>query len=393
MPDPISLSSFESAAGQFGAPGLGIAGGIVGGGTRGDIQAATSAAKLGTNLASGGYLGQGAQSWAQSVAPELQGFSQFAQGASEVSNIYSGIKAGTPLGYTSAGVNAAELATQMGAQIPGAQYLPGIGDALSLYQFAHNWQSGATGADALAGAQTGATIGTSILPGVGTVVGAAIGAGVGALSSAFGGGRTSQEGQMSRNVNQQLANASDTQRASAMASMTPAQATQYIQGVMSAHDQSPGHAEPIQLVWGKDNSSGFIRDMTSQINSAIKSNPAIAQMSASQIYNQVVAPWLQSKGAAINPNQKGYGGSDEGKNLIDAVTNIIGQWQSGALTSSTQVGVAGQTISGLQAYAGTMSPQQLQQQQVFQNYGGNMVQQMLAQLPNLYSAPARVARH
>jgi hypothetical protein len=268
--------------------------------------------------------------------------------AGNVLGIVNGIKQGGVAGYGGAAVNAAQL-----AGMGGAGYLAA---PLAAYNFAKNWKSGATAPDALSGAATGASIG-SIIPGVGTLVGGLIGLGAGALSSAFGGGKTSVEQTADRGIDASLAGANNAQRAQAVGSMSPSQSVQYIQGLMNAHDNSPGHSEAIEQVWGKNNSAGFISDMTTQINSAIAKNPSLKGLSASQMYSQVVAPWLKTKGATINAGTKDVKGNPEGQNLIDAVTNIIGQWQSGQLTSSTKVGVGGQTIAGIQAYGGAQPPQ------------------------------------
>jgi hypothetical protein len=269
-----------------------------------------------------------------------------------------GLQAGGLSGYGQAGINLGALATRgLGATgaISGATASE-LGSALgyaaiplSVYNFAKNWQSGSTWSDALAGASTGAAIG-SVVPGIGTLIGAGLGAGIGALSSAFGGGRTSAEAYGQRGIDVSLAGATTGQRSQAFGQASPSQSIQYIQGAMSAHDQSPGHAEPIQLVWGKDNVNGFVTDMTSYIDSQIQSGKLAPNTPPQQIYQQVVAPWLASKGASINPNQYDVQGNPEGQNLIDAVTQVIGLYQMGALTAQTPVGAQGQTISGLVAY-------------------------------------------
>lgn len=388
MPDPISLSSLQQDASQFAAPGLGIAGGIAAGGTRGDIQAAASAAKLGTNLASAGYFGQGAKAFAQDAAPYLKGFSQFAQGASELANIYTGIQSGTPLGYTSAAVNAAELGMQTGlitgtAATVAGEYLPGIGDALALYQFGRSWVSGDTGGDALRGAQAGATIGTSIMPGVGTVVGAAIGAAAGAVSSAFGGGRADPETMALNNYAPQF---NKDPRIGSM--LNPAQNFQLLSGIMDAKNNTPGHSTPQEQHYGRMGEAAMMTDVFTQVNAALKSGKISATSSAQQIYQQVVDPYFKSKGMGITagwPYETSHG-ANFGNAMQAAITNMIGQWQSGKITSSTPLGIAGQTVN-VPAWGGGANLSQ-QQTQAFQNYGSGIVQQLIAQMP-----VARVARH
>jgi hypothetical protein len=272
-----------------------------------------------------------------------------------VLGVIQGLQTGGISGYGQAGINMGSLAIK-GLSATG-EIAPGVASEassvlgyaaipLSVYNFAKNWQSGNTWGDVMQGAETGAAIGSAI-PGVGTLIGAGVGAAIGGISSAFGPGKISQEAGFTRSVDTSLAGATVAQRAQAMSTMSPAQSTQYIQGMMNAHDQSPGHAEPIQLVWGKNNASGFISDMTKQVNTAMASNPAIKSMTPQQIFQNVVYPWMSAKGATINPNQRGVTGNPEGQDLIDAITNVIGEWQGGSLTSQTPVGVAGQTIPGL----------------------------------------------
>jgi hypothetical protein len=219
-----------------------------------------------------------------------------------------------------------------------------IAAPLALYSAIKNWQSGNTGSDALQGAEAGAAIG-SIVPGVGTVIGAVVGGLVGAASSAFGGGKTSGEASMARNVDQQLASASNQQRMSAIASMSPPQAFQMINGYMNAHDSSPGHSEQIQQVFGKNGVSNMMGQMLPAINTAIKKDPSLSKLSPQGLYDQVVAPWLKSKGASISPTTRDVHGNPEGQNLIDAITGFVGAWQTGAVHGTPVLGAGGETMT------------------------------------------------
>jgi hypothetical protein len=272
--------------------------------------------------------------------------------ASDVMGIYNGIQRGGVMGYGGAAVNAANLANMAGAGIPG---IPFVSAALSTYNAVKNWQSGATGADALAGAEAGASWGTAVLPGIGTAVGAVIGGAVGAISSAFGGGRTSQEALGDRSLDAQTANMTNAQRMQIAMSMSPAQSFSTIQGYMNAHDNSPGHSEQIEQVFGKNGVSNMMGQMLPAVNAALLKNPQMRYLPPASLYSQVVVPWLKSKGATINPNTHDVKGNPEGQNLIDAITGFLGAWQGGMVNSQTPIGSGGQTMSIPSYAAGSMN--------------------------------------
>jgi len=191
------------------------------------------------------------------------------------------------------------------------------------------------------------------------LIGGVIGGVVGAVSSAFGGGETSKEAQSDWHIDTALNSASPAQRQAAMSQMSPSQSTQYINGLMNAHDNSPGHSEQIEQVFGKNGVNNLMTQMTTNINAAIAKNPQLQFASPSTLYSSVVTPWLKSKGVTISPSSVDKNGNNEGAGLGDAITNMIGDWQSGSWTSSTPVGVAGQTIN-IPAYsqAGTVQMEQ-----------------------------------
>jgi hypothetical protein len=266
-------------------------------------------------------------------------------------SMYNGIEQGGVMGYGSAAVGGLRAASGIAGLMGNAGMAGTLGAAagyvaapLALYSAIKNWQSGDTAGDTIRGAEAGAAIG-SVVPVLGTAVGAVIGAAVGALSSAFGGGKTSQEATEARNVNQQLGNATDQQRAQALSTMTPAQAFQNINGSMNAHDSSAGHSEPIQQVFGKNGVGNMFQQMMPAINAAVSKNPSYKNLSPADMYSKVVAPWLKSKGASIDPNSKDVKGNDEGKNVIDSITNVIGDWMTGSVNSKTALGVAGQSMN------------------------------------------------
>lgn len=215
-----------------------------------------------------------------------------------------------------------------------------------------NWQSGATGKDTLMGAKTGWDIGNSFVPGIGGVIGAPIGAAAGAISSAFGGGIRSQESKNWLDYTKQFNSLSPQQQSQYSLSVPPQQAFQNIQGVMNAHNNSPGHSEGIEQVWGRNNAQGFVDSLANEINSAVKSGKITQNMSPQEQYQKVIAPWLQSKGAGINPNQRTSSGQPEGQALIGSIENIMANFEMGNLTGQTQAGIKGQTIQGLPNFVG-----------------------------------------
>lgn len=330
---------------------LGLESAIQQGGGKGATQAATSAAKLGSNLGLFGSSSGAVGSLAADVT--------------NLGNIIQGLQTGGVMGYGGAAVNTASLAARLGAQTGTmsagtaaeiASVANPLADALSVYQFARNWQSGATGADALAGAQTGATIGTSILPGVGTLVGAGIGAAVGAVSSIFGPGKTDPE-----NIGwDQYAAAYQKSGAAGVAGASPAQNYQMLAGIFD----SRGSNIPFYNKYGRMGEAQFTTDMTHQINSALAQGTISPQDSAATIYSKVVQPWITSMGGSQGwQNTSTIQGAPEKQAVGNMLTSLIGQWQSGQLNSQSRVGISGQTIPGLQAFGAQGYNQQAAQQQ------------------------------
>lgn len=231
-----------------------------------------------------------------------------------------------------------------GALGTAAQALGALGAGASLYNEVESYQSGATGSDALSGAESGASIGTMILPGIGTAIGGLLGGAAGAIASAFGGGKTDPESE--------TADALDQAGTGTTSALTDPQAFQYLAGVMDAKNDSPGHAQPIELVFGRMGEGNLLNQMAGQINAGVESGAITPGESASEVYSSVIAPWLTSEGAAINPQSVDVTGANEGENLIDAVTDLIGGYMSGAITPSTSLGVSGQADASLPEFVG-----------------------------------------
>lgn len=286
-----------------------------------------------------------------------------------VLGIYQGIEQGGVVGDTEAAANSAALASKLGAF---GSYSGAIGTAagyvaapLALYEAAENWQSGSTGSDALSGAEAGASIGSIVGP-IGTLVGGVIGGAVGAISSAFGGGKNDPE-----TLNWDSFVPAFNKNPAVAQQLSPSQSFQLLAGTMDAKTNKPGSAEQIEQKFGRMGESSLVTQMAQRINSAITSGNVAPSASPEQIYNSVVEPWLSSQGVTVGSDASLGASGDpgmivgtnqqEGNALQAVLTNLIGDWQSGTLTANTPVGVSGQTISSLPSYAGAIvSPQLLQ---------------------------------
>lgn len=348
-----------------GGNALDLYGGLARGGALGDIQAGAAGARLATG---GGLVtGTGAQ--------ELGGAAGALGGAA---GIYTGLKQGGISGYGSAAVGALRGAQGVATAVSGFEGGAAAGGAdaanlagslgsvagyvaapLALYNFAKNWQSGSTGSDTLGGAEAGAAIG-SIIPGVGTVIGGIVGAAVGALSSDFGGGKKDPETvALSSYVPQFNANPSIASQ------LSPSQNFQLLAGVFDAKNNSPGHATPLEQIFGRQGEGNFVNQMMTQVNAAIASGKVPKNATPQQLYQSVVNPWLTSmKGnygggntsAAIQSNWTDSSGQQFGNALQASVTNLLGQWQAGAITPQTPLGIAGQADTTVPAYGTGSSP-------------------------------------
>jgi hypothetical protein len=164
----------------------------------------------------------------------------------------------------------------------------------------------------------------------------------------FGGGKTDPE---TTTFNNLVAANAKTGNNSIVSSLSPSEGYQALAGMMDAKNNTAGHSTALELAFGRAGEGTLVTQMTDQINSAIKSGSISASASPSQIYSQVVTPWLQSKNAYISPTAViSSNGTQAGNTVNDLLTGLIAQWQSGALTSSTKVGISGQTIAGLPTY-------------------------------------------
>jgi hypothetical protein len=282
-----ALTNASSSAPNFNLPsttgsltsGLGAASGALNlmnglnkGGATGYLQAAGGANKL---LNSSG-VNTGAAGNAVGAAGNAMG-------------VYNGLQKGGVAGYGSAAVNAGELAEQTGllsSTSTVGQAIPVVGAALSVYNFANNWQSGNTASDAENGAAAGAAVG-SIVPGIGTAIGAVIGGAVGALSSAFGPGKTDPETSGVQNVIN--ATSSNGNNPAVAASVQ----NPYL-SLAGLFDEKSSTL-PIYQQYGRMGEQSFTNALVGKINSAVQQDPSLKN-NPSAVYNQVVQPWVNSMG-------------------------------------------------------------------------------------------------
>lgn len=157
---------------------------------------------------------------------------------------------------------------------------------LAVYNFANNWKSGATGSDAMNGAEAGAAIG-SIVPGIGTVIGGVIGGAVGALSSAFGGGAVDPESHGVQGVIDATSK-SGNNPAVAASVQNPYLG---LAGLFDRHDSTL----PIYSQFGRMGEQKFTNAMVDKMNQAIHKNPSLAN-DPNAMYSQVIQPWVQGMG-------------------------------------------------------------------------------------------------
>lgn len=245
---------------------------------------------------------------------------QYAGAAGNVLGIYSGLKQGGVAGYGGAAVNAAQLGARAGAfgSLSGTvgQYAGYAAIPLALYNEVNSWRSGATGSDALGGASTGAAVGTAVLPGIGTVVGGLIGGAVGALSSAFGPGAKDPETAGVQGLIDATSSHGNTSQIAA--------------GVQNPYVQLAGLFDrrsstlPMYQKYGRMGEQKFTQDFANQINSALASGQISANTPPDQVYNKVIAPWVNSMGSGWSNVGQAYTATTQG-----LLQDMTGQYLNG----------------------------------------------------------------
>ncbi len=329
------MNGLQSSA-QTGATLFSIEQGLQRGGTMGNLQAGIGAAGLANKA--GAFGGAGGQVGA--------GLGVLGGGL----GVINGIRQGGVLGYGGAAVGGLRAAAGVESLMGNAGIAGNLGMAagylaapLAVYSAIKNWKSGDTANDTIQGAEAGAAIG-SVVPVIGTAIGAAIGGVVGAASSAFGGGKVSQEATAAQGYTAAYDKMNPQQQQQFAMQQSPANNVQYLQGLMNGNSSAAGHSSNLQVAFGKNNVAGFTSQMTQTVNAALKGGKLPPNATPEQIYQQVVQPWLNSKsGGATSGND--IKGNSVSSAEAAAITAMIGQWQSGQLSSTTPVGVKGQTIN------------------------------------------------
>jgi hypothetical protein len=293
-----ALSSLGNYAGGVGNA-TGVLGGVQQGGVGGYGRAGVNAAQLANRAGAFGPSGTATQ------------------GIGDVSNalgIYSGLKQGGVGGYGGAAVNAAQLGARSGAfggasgavgNYAGAAAIP-----LDLYNEIKGWQSGATGSDALGGAETGAAVGSMIMPGLGTLAGGLIGGAAGALSSAFGSGKVDPENKTFEGYTQAYNKALQQGGQQAADRVAASDQNPYL-ALAGYFDLRPNQLKgqnPIYSTYGRMGEQKFTNDLVSQLSAAQKSGQIKPGESTAQAYNDVVAPWVNKMGTWQDSNKSAMQG-------------------------------------------------------------------------------------
>lgn len=305
------------------ASGAGIIAGLQQGGVSGYGSAAAGGAKLAGNLAGNSNL------------------SSLGQGAGSALGIINGIKTGGVGGYGQAAVSGAQLGAQAGLLPAVAGTAAGYAAVpLAIYNEAKNWQSGATGADALGGAASGAAIGTMVLPGIGTAVGALLGAAGGALSSAFGNGRVDPENATFEGYTQAY-NKAAAQNPALGNQVAAATTNPYLAlaGMFDLRKNQIKGNIPIYNEYGRMGEQKFTNDFDSHIDSALKAGTIKPGDDANTIYNKAVAPWINSMGDW----------EDSNKNAMTALLKQMGQQYVTGQYQQDWKSIGGQTPFAQQA--------------------------------------------
>lgn len=228
--------------------------------------------------------------------------------------IYSGLQQGGWQGDTSAAANAAQLA----GNLTGDSTLSAIGSGamvpLALYNEIQNYQSGNTTSDAMAGAQTGGAIGSFFGP-IGTGVGALAGGALGALASAFGPGEKDPETYLS----QDIINATSANKNSPYVAASVPNPYLALAGMMDERSSTlPEYAQ-----YGRMGEQHFATDLAGKINQAVAADPSLAN-NPNAIYNQDIAPWVNSMGSGYKNVGPEYTATNEG-----LIGDMVNQYMSG----------------------------------------------------------------
>ena len=311
-----------------------IAQGLRSGTATGEAQAALGAAGLANK---GGAFG-GASS---NVGGALGA-------AGGVLGVYNGIQQGGVLGYGNAAAGALRAGSGLASLAGNAGLAGNLGNAagalavpLSIYSEVQNWKSGATGSDALSGAETGAAIG-SIVPGLGTAAGALIGGAAGALSSVFGPGKQDPE----------TADVNNLINATSQSGNTPAIAASvqnpYLQIAGLFDDKSS--TLPMYQQYGRTGEQQFTNDMVTKINDAVASGTISKSSTPQEVYNNVVAPWVAGMGNGWSNVGSTYQATTQG-----LLQDMVSQYMAGTASTNWKAVGGDSPFASLPAFGSAAS--------------------------------------
>ncbi len=265
---------------------------------------------------------------ADALTPSAMGEFSFAPGLSNVTgSLGSGLDsaAASASAATAGADTGASLGGSAGADAAGAggsaagTALSAVGAGYSLYNEISNWQSGATGADALSGAETGAAIGTAIMPGIGTAIGAVGGAIAGGISSLFGGGKVDPENTNFEKYTQAFNKASPQQKPQVAAAMTNPYLP--LAGYFDLRSGQLKGQNPIYQAYGRMGEQKFTQDLIGKVQQGQQSGVK----DSTQMWNQVVQPWINSMGTWQDSNKDA---------LTALMQNMTGQVMAGTYKSN-----------------------------------------------------------
>ena len=323
---PASVANFNNA---FMSSGVGTASTDISGQVSNDFSANVSS-QLASEMTPAGSVTVGAPG-ATDVGGDLGQVASNAQSTSNAAvDAYSA-------SYGDAGTAADAAGGTSALGIAGGA----LGTAGGIYDLSQNWSSGATGSDVRGGAETGAGIGAFFGP-EGALIGAGLGAAAGAVSSLFGPGKKDPETQTWDNYASTFAKSGGQ----GVSGATPAQNFQMLAGIFDAR----GSQLPFYQKYGRMGENAFMKDMATQIDTAVKSGKVPKNASPQQIYSSVVEPWINSMSPGGWQNTSTSKGAPEKPAIANLLTSIIQQYQSGDMSQFT--GIAGQASPITQAYGG-----------------------------------------
>lgn len=261
---------------------------------------------------------------------------------------YNGIQQGGVQGYGSAAVGGLRAASGIANLAGDSGLASGLGSAagyvgapLSVYNAIANYQSGATGSDALNGAEAGASIGAFGGP-VTAAIGAVIGGAVGAISSAFGNGKVDPENSNFNGFTQAY-NAATTPQAKAQVAASTADPYLPLAGLFDLRSNQIKGNIPIVAQYGRQGEAQFTTDMFSQMNKAVDNGTISKTSSTDDIMSKVVQPWINSFG-------KGQM-SDSNAGAINAmISGLVDDYRTGDTAQLKPVGGQTSPFASLPAF-------------------------------------------